>query len=584
MLRLILFLLVVGALAAGLSWLADRPGSLIINWQGYEIETSVFRAMVLLAMLVGLSILLWSLIRQLWHSPATLGAFFNRRRQVRGLEALSSGMIALGAGDRALALRHAVQARKSLPNEPLTHLLRAQAAQLGGDRVTSRRIFEAMLGLPDTELVGLRGLYLEAMREDEREPARQFAERAVALNPKLGWPVEALFDLQCKEGDWAGALDTLTLARRHQHVAKAIAERRRAVLLTARAQAAEDADPLRAMQLALEAHNLAADLVPAAAIAGRLLAARGHTARAAKVLERTWKRSPHPELATAYAHARVGDSPRDRLERVKRIADLNPHSAESAIAVATAAVEARDWAAARKVLEPFIDGALSARVCMLMARLEGEELGDTGRVREWLARAVTAPRDPAWTADGVVSDRWAPVSPVTGALDAFQWRVPVEALEQDSAARLAKKLDEIVRLGSEAAAPLQPAPARAQIDRPDTRTAAAVSEAAGVAARTEPSKPSEEDAAPNTSPARAEARTAPPTATVPAVPLPADPPKGAGPVPKDRAPSDKRPRPAPKPAEAKIFVAPRPPDDPGDAGDAVEDPGTGYGRPIKGPA
>jgi HemY protein len=582
MLRLILFLLVVAALAAGLSWLADRPGSLIVNWQGYEIETSVFRAIVLLAMLVGLSILLWSLIRQLWHSPATLGAFFNRRRQTRGLEALSSGMIALGAGDRALALRHAVQARKSLPNEPLTHLLRAQAAQLGGDRVTSRRIFEAMLGSPDTEIVGLRGLYLEAMREDEREAARQFAERAVALNPKLGWPVEALFDLQCKEGDWAGALDTLTLARRHQHVAKAVAERRRAVLLTARAQAAEDADPLRAMQLALEAHNLAADLVPAAAIAGRLLAARGHTARAAKVLERTWKRSPHPELATAYAHARVGDSPRDRLERVKRIADLNPHATESAIAVATAAVEARDWAVARKALEPLIDGALSARVCMLMARLEGEELGDTGRVREWLARAVTAPRDPAWTADGVVSDRWAPVSPVTGALDAFQWRVAVEALEQDSAARLAKKLDEIVRLGSEAAAPLEPAAPRPQIDRPDTQPAAASGVA--VVSRAEPAKPREEDSAPSASPARAEPRAAPPTATVPAVPLPTDPPKGASPAPKERAPPDKRPRPAPKPAEAKVFVAPRPPDDPGDAGEAVEDPGTGYGRPIKGPA
>jgi hypothetical protein len=71
---------------------------------------------------------------------------------------------------------------------------------------------------------------------------------------------------------------------------------------------------------------------------------------------------------------------------------------------------------------------------------------------------------------------------------------------------------------------------------------------------------------------------------VPAVPLAADPLRGAGAAPKERAAPGKRSRPAPKPAEAKIFVAPRPPDDPGDAGDAVEDPATGYGRPIKGPA
>ena len=53
MLRLVLFLIAVAAVAGGLSWLADRPGSLVINWQGYEVETSVFRAVVILALLIG---------------------------------------------------------------------------------------------------------------------------------------------------------------------------------------------------------------------------------------------------------------------------------------------------------------------------------------------------------------------------------------------------------------------------------------------------------------------------------------------------------------------------------------------------
>jgi HemY protein len=100
-------------------------------------------------------------------------------------------MIALGAGDRAAAMRSAIQARKSLPNEPLTHLLRAQAAQLSGDRTTARRIFEAMLASPDTEQLGLRGLFLEAQREGETEAGRHFAERRCA-QPKLTWAVDAL--------------------------------------------------------------------------------------------------------------------------------------------------------------------------------------------------------------------------------------------------------------------------------------------------------------------------------------------------------------------------------------------------------
>jgi HemY protein len=448
MLRLIGFLVAVALIAAGLAWLADRPGELTVDWQGYVIETSVFRAIVLSFALVAALLVLWSILRNVWQGPAAVGSVLARRRQKLGLDALSSGMIALGAGDRAAAMRSAIQARKSLPNEPLTHLLRAQAAQLAGDRTTARRIFEAMLASPDTEQLGLRGLFLEAQREGETEAGLHFTERAVALNPKLAWAVDALFELQCSQSDWAGALETVAIARKNGHIDKPKADRRRAVLLAAQAQAAEDADPDRALTLALEAHGLAPDLVPAAAIAGRLLAARGNTPRAAKVLQRTWARSPHPDLATAYAYARIGDSPRDRLDRIKQLAALSPNSIEGSIAVANAAIEARQYDEARTALEPLLEGRLTQRVATLMARIEGEQ-GDKGRVREWLARAVHAPRDPAWTADGIVADHWAPISPVTRTLDAFQWRVPVESVDHQDAGLLASKAEELAALGVE---------------------------------------------------------------------------------------------------------------------------------------
>ncbi len=448
MLRLVLFLAFIIALASGLAWLADRPGLIVVNWEGYQAEISVFHAVVALAFVTGLALVGWSLLRHIWESPAAIGRVFNRRRQKRGLDALSTGMIAIGAGDRSAATRYAIQARKSMPNEPLTHLLRAQAAQLSGDKATARRIYESMLAAPDTEQLGLRGLFLEAEREGETEAAKQFAQRAVALNPKLSWPVDALFDLQCKSHAWEGALETLAVARKNGHIEKASADRRRAVLLTAQAQDLEDKDPERALNLALDAHGLAGDLVPAAAIAGRMLASRGSVPKATKILQKTWQKSPHPDLATAYAYARLGDSPRDRLDRVKKLAGLNPHSLESSIALANAAIEAKDFDAARGALEPLLDNRLTQRACTLMARIEGEQHGDKGAVREWLARAVNAPRDPAWTADGVVSEQWEAVSPVTGALDAFQWRVPVESMEKTADEIVARKLEELVALGA----------------------------------------------------------------------------------------------------------------------------------------
>lgn len=573
MIRLVLFLLGILALVAGLHWLADRPGNITVEWLGYIAETSVFRALIILAVVLSLALVAWSLLRQIWQSPAAMGRYLYRRRQKRGLDALTSGIIAVGAGDRTLAIRYAAQARKALPHEPLTHLLRAQAAQIGGDRATARRIFEAMLASPDTEQLGLRGLFLEAEREGEREAARQFAERALQRNPKLGWPVEALFDLQCRAEDWQAALNTLDIARRQHLIEKAPANRRRAVLLTAQAQATEDGIPDKALELALEAHKLAPDLVPAAAIAGRILAARGKTPRAARVLLKTWRLAPHPDLAAAYAYARPGDSPRDRLNRVRHLSRLSPNHTEAQIAVAISAIEARDWDEARRALEPLIDGRLTPRVCTLMARIEGEQNSDAGRVREWLARAVNAVRDPAWTADGVISDHWSPVSPVTGALDALRWRAPVQAGGDQSAASLAAKVEALIGLGAAADAraaaarlkPLHPDIRPAAIDVPDSLPPEAPATTLPVAQVTARSESPAASPTPRPMPAPVQTRAEPveelePTEAPfrerkvpPATPKPL-------PATKPAVPSQPRAR---KPVETKIFVPPRAPDDPG---------------------
>ena len=101
------------------------------------------------------------------------------------------------------------------------------------------------------------------------------------------------------------------------------------------------------------------------------------------------------------------------------------------LTVGRAALEAHDRDAARDAIAPLIasdspHGRPTRRVCLLMADIE-EADGHQGAVREWLGRAARAPRDKAWVADGVISDRWAPVSP-SGALDAFVWRTPDERI------------------------------------------------------------------------------------------------------------------------------------------------------------
>src|SRR6185312_1864817 len=140
-------------------------------------------------------------------------------------------------------------------------------------------------------------------------------------------------------------------------------------------------------------------------------------------VEKAWAATPHPDLALAYAHLRPGDSAEDRLKRAKRLAKKRPDDPEAKLSVARAAIEANRFSEARALLEPLL-GDPTQRACLLMAELESAEHGDHGKAREWTIRALRAKRDPAWVADGYVSQEWLPASPRSGAIDAFAWSVP----------------------------------------------------------------------------------------------------------------------------------------------------------------
>ncbi len=425
MIRVVIYLAAIGLLAFAAAWLADRPGDVAINWQGWRIETSVTVMVIAIAAVAAVAVLAWSILRALLRAPARLGLHRRARRGRRGYLALSQGLIAVGSGDARAARKFADEAGRIAPDEPLTLLLGAQAAQLSGDRAAAERTFQVMARRPDTRLLGLHGLFIEAQRRQDPAAARLIAEEAAKTAEAPAWAGHAVLDFRCAAGDWSGALERLEQNMKGGLVGKPAYARQRAVLLTARALAAEPSDR-HTLALALEAVRLAPTLVPAAALAGRLLGEAGEVRRAARIIEAAWQANPHPDLADTYAHLRPGDSARERLARVEALAKKSPDPTEGALAVAQAALDAREFAIARAALAP-LTSMPTQRVAVLVAKLEEME-GDEGRAREWMTRALHARRDPAWTADGFVSDRWMPVSPVTGRLDAFHWREPLAEL------------------------------------------------------------------------------------------------------------------------------------------------------------
>ena len=425
MIRVVLFLLIVGALSFGVAWLADRPGDVMITWQGLRIETSLMVLGGAVLVLMAALALLWTLVSLALRSPTIVARMRRERRGVRAYEAISHGLIAVGSGDASAARLHSAAVNRIAAGEPLALLLAAQSAQLSGDRDAAESTFRTMASRADTKALGLHGLYVEAQRRNDLTSARAYAEEAARTAPALGWAGRAVQEFRCLAGDWAGAL--AHLERTKGTLSKDDYRRQRAVMLIARAHALEDTDreqprrrrskPPSSRQPWCRRRRPRAACWPKAANCAkpRALSPR----RGVPIRIRIWRR--------AYADLRFGDAARDRLDRVEALVKEVPGHIEGALAVARAALDAREFEKARAALAPYLDGgdeahcAADGRTRTRRAQRRGPGARMAGACAQRRVRSAMDGRRPRLRAlaAGVAG---------SGRLDAFEWRVPLTGM------------------------------------------------------------------------------------------------------------------------------------------------------------
>jgi len=432
MLRALLIFLALAALAAAGAWFADHPGVVAVDWRGYRIETSVAVLGLGLLVLMVLAVAVHGLWRWLLTGPAALGSWRREGKRRRGYEALSRGLVAVAAGDAGEAKKLARRTDVLLNDPPLTLLLSAQAAQLDGDEAAARGYFQAMCERPETEFLGLRGLLVQARRNDDHAEALRLARRAYDLRPDTPWVVQERFALEAQGGHWAEARAVTDRAVKQKLLADEEGRRRRGLSLFGEAQAADERGESRqALALARKGHDWLPDFVPATALLARLQIAAGDNRRARRLLQDAWRRAPHPELATVWLGLTPDAGAAERLQALDKLVVGNPEHTESRLVLAAAALAAREDERAGTLLQPFIDDPATAgrRACQLVAEWLEKAQADSAGAGTWLRRAAALPEDEAWVC-GVCGHHglaWTALCPDCGSFDTIAWRQPAGA-------------------------------------------------------------------------------------------------------------------------------------------------------------
>ena len=240
MTRLIAVLLGAGLAALAAMWLADNDGSVILAIAGYEVR---MRAVVAAALLLLLFAVLYAFIRLIVRGPANLSAYLTARRARTAYHGLATGLIAAAAGEASEAEHISHQVEKLVGAQPLSLLLKAEAARLTGDQMREEAAYQAMLGHADTAFLGLRNLARLALARGSKDQALDYAMRAHAMKPKSASAAEVLFDVRVARGEWAEARALLDSAVQTKALT-ADAAQRRAALIPIPATVAETAQEL----------------------------------------------------------------------------------------------------------------------------------------------------------------------------------------------------------------------------------------------------------------------------------------------------------------------------------------------------
>jgi len=423
MLRSLYLFALMALLALGGVWLADNPGSVSVRWGDYVVETNMVvlaAAVFVLALVLALVINIYKWLRA---SPGRLGGVFANRRRSKGLDAISNGMVAIAAGHAEEARRAAIEAEKYLNGAPMALLLAAQAAELNKDARAAKIYYGRMTEQPETEFLGLRGLINQALAENDPQAALALAKRADEIKPGTDWVLKILLSLYLKTRDFDAATGIVNRSAKGT-VAKDPAIRHlKAAIATEQARMAFDAgDTVRAAAFVKTAQAADPSFVPAAVLALQLVA---DDRKRDKLVAAIWADCPHPDVAAAIQNLVPLESEKDWYARAKHIfLTTRPDHRESLMALAKAAMGARDWGDARQYLSKLERNDPTVSVYRLLADLEEKANADAAAARSWIIKSTEARRDPVWTCTGCgrQEDRWVSTCPTCDRFDSFRWQ------------------------------------------------------------------------------------------------------------------------------------------------------------------
>ncbi len=380
MLKIILFLaamFVTGFLIVHENWTVTLQGF------GYEVTLST----ILLILLILIGIYLIYLIKK----PFSWLFGFNKRRHAKHFikkENYLTFVLKTLLDQNNNSIQQILKQKKGLlPKKDIRHLL------LDALFNPSKETFSNLALHKETELAGLRGLYLEEKAKGNIKEAEKLLSRMLEKYSNVFWVIQETYEIQTLQRDWTNALITLEKLFKSKQVSKQEFLDQKASLLY--------------MQNKFKEAYLLNRTNPAFAIAY----AKENPSYAKTILTTSWNKEPSWDVYLAYYEIIKGLPAEKQIKAIQKLISKNKEFRISMLALADIAIKTENWRLAKETLESYLQSyPLTPNVASMMADVARRGWHHEQEAKEWEAKGQETDDKYGWMclSCGQKTSQWSP--------------------------------------------------------------------------------------------------------------------------------------------------------------------------------
>ena len=350
-------------------WFSNNNGKVIIEWLGWQVETSTAFFVIFIIFIFFLIYALLSFITNLYNIPRRSLLKIKKVKKNNAIRALNEGIIASFYGNKKEVFKNLNVAKKLLNDSPLLILLELQNSLYKGDQNTTFTLLTRMLDIKVLKPLAIKSLIAYSIKNKDKNLFINILNKSLDKKIDFSWIQKDVFKFCIQNNNWNDLSNYLQKKLSLSH------EKNKEMLSIVYFQTALEHHFLKETSSAKlflkKAIKLNKFFPPFMEMYCRLNLAKNKN-ELIKTLKKYWLVNPNPNIEKCFENSFKEDTPMSKLKIVSKILSKNNHLHYKHLILGKFKYKAKIWGSSKNDMLKSISFKPSKEAYYFLYKIEKE--------------------------------------------------------------------------------------------------------------------------------------------------------------------------------------------------------------------